>query len=62
MGQSQQTLTAGMGIFECIGRSLLFSSHKQRWFKQRCLMWICDLTDNMFSNYDSLQDNGADLE
>jgi hypothetical protein len=29
---------------------------------QRRLMWLCNLTDDMFTNYDSLHDNGADLE
>jgi hypothetical protein len=29
---------------------------------QRRLMWLCNLTDDMFQNYDSIADNGADLE
>jgi hypothetical protein len=28
---------------------------------QRRLMWLCNLTDDMFKNYDSLADNGEDL-
>jgi hypothetical protein len=24
-------------------------------------MWLCNLTDDMFKNYDSLADNGEDL-
>eukprot|EP00978_Attheya_sp_CCMP212_P039317 scaffold203374_cov56-Attheya_sp.AAC.1 len=28
---------------------------------QRCLMWLCNLTDGMLTDYASFRDNGTDI-
>jgi hypothetical protein len=64
-----------MGIPECIDKSFLFrrtnrgGGNKGERSKlvpigrplQRRLMWLCNLTEGMFTDYASFRDNGADI-